>query len=325
MGSRFRGSGLLARGESGHDPCSVNPAPPPPPGALVGAAQPLPPTPLGTVMAATPSKQTQPVNAAERGLAVVPRRTRVIVVAVAAVMGAVGVVAGSALARTGSRVLTQASQATTGDDTRPGITVQGKGIVFGAPDVLRLDIGVEIRRSTVQGALEASNAAARKVTAALRRNGVAADDIQTSNLSISPDYDYRSSTPRIRGYVVSNHVRAKLRDLGRAGETIQAAATAAGNDTRIDGVSFDLEDDKALLDAARDQAFTDAKSKAERYARLSGRRLGEVASVVETVSNTPLPPVAYDYAAPASRATAVPISPGQQELAVLVTVVYAFA
>ncbi len=174
-------------------------------------------------------------------------------------------------------------------------------------------------------ALDAANSLTGRVQSSLTKHGVAAKDIQTSNLQVQPDYAYpQNGTPTIKGYTVSEGVTATLRDLGKAGAAISAATTAGGNAVQVNGISLDLEDNGKLLTTARDRAVANAKTKAEQYAKASGRDLGAVVSISETVADPP--PVNYDMraAAKAQDASPVPIQAGSEDVGVTVTVVYAF-
>src|SRR6516162_2939182 len=122
--------------------------------------------------------------------------------------------------------------------------------------------------------------AGTSITAVLRRSGVGAPDIQTSGLSIYPNYSSSSGVPD--GYQVSEQLTITLRRLSVAGSQISAAARAGGNATVIDGVSLNLSDTSALLASARARAVADAKAKATAYARALGRPLGPVVSMSET-------------------------------------------
>jgi uncharacterized protein YggE len=208
----------------------------------------------------------------------------------------------------------------------PGITVTGTAQVAGKPDTLRLDLSVQTRGATVGKALDAANSLTARVQSSLTRNGVAGKDIQTSNLQVQPEYSYpMNGTPVIKGYVVSEGVTAILRNLGKAGNAITAAVNAGGNAVQVNGISLDLDDNGKLLTAARDQAVANAKTKAEQYAKASGRDLGAVVSITETVADPP--PVNYDMRAAAGAkdsASPVPIQVGSQTVGVTVTVVYAF-
>lgn len=202
-----------------------------------------------------------------------------------------------------------------------GVVVDGVGKVTGTPDVLRATLGVSLRRDNVGTALQDANALQEKVRKALKADGVAADDLQTSDVSIYPSYDNKGKRD---GYTVGETLTVKLRNLKRAGQAITDAVNAGGNAAVLNGVSFALEDNAALLQKARDAAYADAKAKAERYAELSGRGLGKVVLVAETTS-PPEQPVSYGLAASADKAASspVPLDAGTSQVSVSVTVRWA--
>jgi uncharacterized protein YggE len=202
------------------------------------------------------------------------------------------------------------------------ITVTGTGKVSGVPNQLSLSMGVQTSAGSVATALRQANAAARSVAAVLRRSGVATSDIQTSGLSIYPDYSSNSGVPS--GYQVSEQLTITLRRLSTAGSQISAAARAGGNATTIDGVSLNLSDTSTLLASAREKAVADAKAKAAAYAHALGRPLGPVISMSETTPAPPFQPLPFGAAASAGRTPSpVPVHPGTQQLSVTVTVVFA--
>jgi uncharacterized protein len=204
------------------------------------------------------------------------------------------------------------------------ITVTGTGNVSGVPSQLSLSMGVQTSAGSVATALRQANAAARSVTAVLRRTGVAAADIQTSGMSIYPNYSGSSGVPS--GYQVSEELTITLRRLAVAGSQISAAARAGGNATTIDGVSLNLSDTSALLASAREKAVADAKAKATAYAHALGRPLGAVVTMSEAPPSEPYQPLPLGAAASANRAPSpVPVHPGTQQLSVSVTVVFALA
>lgn len=203
-----------------------------------------------------------------------------------------------------------------------GISVSGRGEVFGTPDTLTVTIGISVGRSTVSEAVDVAAVRATDLIDALRGVGVAEVDIQTSNYSIHPEYDYRENqTPRITGYRVDNTLNVKIRDLDRAGEVLDAATAAAGDEVRVNGVSFVLEDNDALLVAARAAAWEDAKAKAEQLADLADVTLGAPVTISETVGSVPVPIYARAEVAPGDVAT--PIQPGQETVSVDLLVTFA--
>lgn len=196
-----------------------------------------------------------------------------------------------------------------------GIRVDGVGSATGTPDVLRATVGVETTAEAVGAALQEADAAARRVLEALRGEGVAADDVQTVNLSIYPSYG--DDGQKIVGYTARHDLEVTLRDLDRAGTTIGVMVDAGGGAARLQGISYALEDAAALQEEARAEAFAAARQKAEQYAELTGRALGDVVQIQEQLTSSPPMPYA---AADAERAEAVPLAPGSSSVTVTVGV-----
>jgi uncharacterized protein len=168
-----------------------------------------------------------------------------------------------------------------------GISVSGEGEVTGTPDTLTMTFGVSVTKDSVSEAVAVAADEADAITAALTANGVAEEDIQTSNYSIWPQYNYTSQKQILIGYQVNNNVTVKIRDIETAGATIDAATAAGGDDVTVNGVAFSIEDNDALITAARDAAYNDAKAKAEQLAELSGVTLGDPISISENFSPAP--------------------------------------
>ena len=219
-----------------------------------------------------------------------------------------------------------ATAATTQPGTGAGVTVEGVGMASAPPDVLRVTIGVQATAPTVQEALDEANAAARRVLDALREEGVAERDVQTVNVQLRsqqerPRPEPEEATEQPTRYVASQDLAVTLRDLDTSGATISAAVEAGGDNTRISGMSFGIEDSDALQEQAREQAFADARRKAEQYAELAGRELGDVLSVREQF--TPRGPGPVTEAADARGGEGVPLAPGVSEVRVMTEVRWA--
>jgi uncharacterized protein YggE len=199
------------------------------------------------------------------------------------------------------------------------IAVTGSGNVTGTPNQLALAMGVQVNGPSVGSALARANDAVSHVTAALRARGVAAADIQTSGLSIWPNYPANSQAPS--GYAVSESLTATLNSLAAAGGQVDAAVHAGGDATTVSGISLNLTDTGPLLAQARARALADATAKAAQYARALGEPLGPVVSVTDQAYTPPPPVYGAESSAPAK--ASVPISPGTQQLSVSITVVFA--
>lgn len=206
-------------------------------------------------------------------------------------------------------------------DTPKEVTVVGKGEVRGAPDILNANVGIEATAPDVSGAVSAANERARAMIDALTGAGVAKEDVQTSELSIQPEYANPGplgGASTISGYRATNSVRIVVRDLSKASDILDKAVAAGGDAARLNGVSFDIDDDSKLVADARARAFNDAKARAEQYAQLSGLSLDSVITINETSGSQAPQPGALS--ADRAAAESIPIEPGQQTVNFQVTV-----
>ena len=203
--------------------------------------------------------------------------------------------------------------------SRESVTVTGTGSVQAAPDVLTVDLAVEVHASGVDAALAGANEAMSAIQRAVLSAGVRHDDLQTADLAIRTDYDHERR--RTSGFVVTQALRVLVRDVSTAGALISAAAAAGGDATRVHGVTFAVEDDADLLDAARQRALADARHRADLLATAAGRRLGRALRIVEQDGRgEPRPMAARAMAAEAAN---VPLQPGSARLVTSVTVEWA--
>jgi len=214
-----------------------------------------------------------------------------------------------------------ASAATlTSSQTAGRITVTGSGTVTGVPNQLVVSMSIQASSYDVTSALNQANVTVHKVTMALRGRGVAASDLQTSDLNISPNYNNNGV---VSSYGVTESLTATLNHLGKAGGQITAAVRAGGNAVSVNNVSLNLTSTGPLMAAARARAVANAHAQAEQFARALGEPLGPVISVSPVPVQQPAPVEFGALNAVASGSRAVHISPGTQQLSVSVTVVYA--
>ncbi len=213
-----------------------------------------------------------------------------------------------------------------------GVLTSGEGSASGKPDQLSFSATVTNRRDTNAQALQATNHDVRAVTINLKKNGVAAEDIQTASLSIQPRYDYAGrGQRRLIGYSSTQRVEVLVRDLTKAGKTLGGVTAAAGNAVKISGVSFSLSNQDEIIAKARDAAVKKSKAAAAALAEAAGREVGELLYVEEVVPQryggyNGIGDGLFRAAVPTSgvmqslRAGSVPISPGQLEFDVTVKV-----
>ena len=196
------------------------------------------------------------------------------------------------------------------------LTVTGDATVNVAPDTAVIRIGVTTAAKTAREASEGNARQATAVLAAIKDSGVADRDVQTSRLSLQPQYDQsKAGTARLLGFQVTNQLTVKFHDIDKLPGFLDRAIAAGANE--MSGIEFIVSEQSKLLDQARDDAVADARRKAELYAKAAGVKVGQVVTITEEGSSPPPRPVQ------AMRAAGVPVAAGEQTLRATVTVAYA--
>lgn len=217
-----------------------------------------------------------------------------------------------------AQVTTQLTQAITG--TRLDINATGE--VTRVPDIAIISAGVVSRAATASAALQDNSDRMANVIAALKRAGIADKDIQTSSITLNPEYRYpENQSPQLTGYTASNQVTIRFRDIRNSGKILDALVAQGAN--QISGPNMTLEHPEAALDEARANAVASGRARAELYARSLGMRVVRVISVSESGGYAvppPAPPMPMEVMA-AGRAY-TKIEPGEQKLQVNLSMVF---
>lgn len=206
------------------------------------------------------------------------------------------------------------------DGTRLDVVADAQ--VSAAPDVAQISAGVVAIAPTAGEALKANAAAMNALFTAVKTQGIAEKDIQTSNFSINPQYTYaENQAPRIQGYEARNTVTLKVRDLDKIGPMLDLLVTSGAND--VNGPNFVIDNDAELLNEARKQAIAKAKAQADIYAQATGLKVKRIISISESASSPPVRPMmmakmAYAEAADAS----TPVAAGEMNVNLTVSIAY---
>ena len=197
--------------------------------------------------------------------------------------------------------------------TRLDITATGS--VSRVPDLAIISAGVVTKSTTATGAIADNAARMERVRAALRRAGIADKDIQTSSISLNPDYRYENNqAPVLTGYQASNNVSVKFRDIRNSGKILDALVAEGAN--QINGPSLTIDKPEGAYDEARVKALAVGRARAELYARSLGMRVVRLVEVSEGGANNPRPPMPMAMMAKAERSADTSIDPGSQDLEV---------
>jgi uncharacterized protein YggE len=202
------------------------------------------------------------------------------------------------------------------------LDISATGEATRVPDVAIISAGVITRAATARAALEQNAARMDRVRASLKRAGIADRDIQTSNISLNPEYRYvQDQPPRLNGYTASNQVNVHFRDIAKSGDILDALVAEGANS--INGPSLTIDKPDEALDEARTKALGVGRARAEIYARALGMRVVRLVSVSEGGGSYPVPPpMPVMMEARAQGNIATKIDPGEQKVQLTLAMVF---
>lgn len=192
-----------------------------------------------------------------------------------------------------------------------------------APDKATIMLGVQTEGATAAEAMRRNAEQMNQVIASLRRSGIEQRDIQTSQLSLHPQYVYQENLPpRLSGYQATNQVTITVRDLSRLGQAVDASVNAGA--TNVGSISFGLVDPTAAENAARREAVEALRAKADLYAQATGHRVARLVTLSEGSSYSPVPPPMPMMAMKMERSmdAATQVAPGELKVRVDISATY---
>lgn len=215
-------------------------------------------------------------------------------------------------------------------NTSETISVSAQGSKMVEPDLALLNVGVEVFAETVTLARNTAAKSIDSIEKSLFKNNVNKADVQTNRFDISPRYDYEELTVNGRrigsqilvGYTVTNSLRVKIRDLDKVGQIIDDASNAGGDFTRINSITFSVDDSSSYQSELRALAVQKAIEKASHYAELTGVILGPLVFLSEGSSAVSSTFENYGMRAMASAPYSTNISGGELELSLSINVMF---
>jgi uncharacterized protein len=204
-------------------------------------------------------------------------------------------------------------------DTTPTIAVDGNGTATLVPDIADFQAGVQRHAPTSAAARRAANARIAAILKALKANGVADADIQTSGLSI----ERRRVHHRVR-YTATQTLSIRARDVTHLGALLDAVANAGADS--LEAPDFGFADPSHGQQLAEQAAIADARKRADAAAAQTGLRITGVRSV-DLDPQSGFEPVSTNSSGGASAKAPRPthVEPGTQDFQATVRVVYTAA
>ena len=170
------------------------------------------------------------------------------------------------------------------------ISVTGESKIEVKPDMATINFGVEVTAADAQTAQRENSLKMNAMIDALTKSGITKEDIQTSNFSLSPVYEWngeRMEKQVLVGYRCNNTVTVRVKALGTIGTVIDEATTAGA--TNVYGLTFGLQNPNAYRNTLLTNAVNDAKAKADVMASAAGYKVTGVQTMSDAYTSvTPL-------------------------------------
>lgn len=205
------------------------------------------------------------------------------------------------------------------------IAVNGEGKVYATPDIFIFTVSINEKADTTKIAFQQANTKVTEIRKALKAVGVAEKDVQTTNISMYPHYEYDGQRSIPKGYEANQQLTITVRKIEDAGKVMDAVTAIDG--AQINSTQYDIDNKEKIYEEARKQAFEKAQQKAEQLADLADVRLGKVTSISDVVMDyQPVPMYANamkaDVAMGGAGAESAQLAPGQMVFTLSVNAVY---
>jgi uncharacterized protein len=161
----------------------------------------------------------------------------------------------------------------------PLVTVTGTGEVKVQPDEIVLNIGIDVRDKNLDAARRQNDERVVALLNFLKKSGIDAKHIQTTNLNVYPNYvgEYGQTTPEF--YMTQKSVTVLIKEVKRFDEILTGIYKTGAN--RVDGIEYRSADIQKHREQARKLAVLAAKQKATALANELGTKVGRVYNIHE--------------------------------------------
>lgn len=207
-------------------------------------------------------------------------------------------------------------------------SIDGSGDVDTTPDVATFSVTVITDGGKDVAEVQGTNAEKmNKVTAFLKEQAIAKEDLKTLQYTLTPRYSStpcvmgNCSAPTIIGYSLTQTLGVKVRENTKLGDLLSGVVQNGANS--VSEVSFVVDDESNAKDVAREKAIADARKKAEVTARAAGFRLGKLVTLYENSAPQPYDSIEGNGGVLAEKVVSTPtVEPGTQSTKVQMTLTY---
>lgn len=179
------------------------------------------------------------------------------------------------------------------DAQKPSISLTGECLRQIPQDRASLTLTAEFLDANAGTSAKKATSQYNEVLARVKKLNLKDAEVSTSEYSVQEDFDYKANTRKSRGFKARNGVQIETSEIERVGEVIKVATDLGVKN--ISGLSMFVSNArwKAERESCLEEAYLNAKSKADRLAKVSGSNILGVLRIDESGSSNVAPRAFY--------------------------------
>lgn len=211
----------------------------------------------------------------------------------------------------------------------PVVSAQGFASIKVIPDEVSVNVNIETRDKTAQNAQDSNKEISEKLLIELVKLGYDQGELKFVNYYVSPEYDWSNEKRTLKGYVVSQQLVVKTKDVDKVPSIVDVVVSSGAF---VSYINFEVSEEKQAdyKNKALEEASKDAKEKAKSIANGQGRKLGRLVSLTNQNYGYPEPIFSYargeDISIDQSNKEAIEaasnLSPNEQEITASISAQY---
>lgn len=166
------------------------------------------------------------------------------------------------------------------EQTTSRLDISAQAEAKAVPDIATISAGVLTIAPKADAAMKDNATKMTAVFEALNKAGIKEKDVQTSGVSLSPQYNYiENKPPQIINYQANNNITIKIRDMRNIGPVLDALIAQGIN--QMNGPIFSVDNPDIIMDMAREEATKKAIARANLYAKAAGMKVKRILNISE--------------------------------------------
>lgn len=203
---------------------------------------------------------------------------------------------------------------------RQTLKVTGEATLQAAPDQAIITLGVHTENKDPKLAQQENSQTISEIISALKKLGIAEEDMKTSDYRMDPQYNYIDGKEIFKNYKVQHMLQIKTKDIEKVGVIVDSAVKHGANS--VSNVRFSLAHSESYYNQALTLALGNAYEKARTLTKAIETTLHPIPIHIEELSAL-TPPVVYQTSA-FSKTSATPFMPGELTITATLRVEYSY-